>query len=362
MKRLILSVGLLAAFVVVGHSLEYKYNMGPTGATGSTGATGATGDTAWSVTGVDIRPTTATSVTVSTTTISGNAFSVGTSTFVITAGNVGIGNLAPTSRLHISSGNMMLDGNLQTTLTIKSNLVDSYPKLSLVNDAQTWNIYNDGGMSNSLAFFDGANRMVINPTNGNVGIGNTAPDNQLSVGANMSGLSGGMLGVNQVTASGRAIIAAGGINSYTGTVVSLGSLNATGSAWNYIVGYQGNGTSDTFATMKFRVKGSGDIYSAGNVGIGTISPTTKLWVSSGIFTNDGTLSGIVTNSSMTAVNIIASGYTQLASKTQAELNALTPTVVGQTYYCSNCTNAVHVVVSTGVAIGQFDSLTGGVQW
>jgi hypothetical protein len=46
----------------------------------------------------------------STITIGGTAFSVGSSTLVVTNGNVGIGALQPAAKLHVSSGNLVMDG------------------------------------------------------------------------------------------------------------------------------------------------------------------------------------------------------------------------------------------------------------
>ena len=58
--------------------------------------------------GVDIDATT--SIQVDTMTLTGNAFSVGASTLVVTGGKVGIGTTAPATKLHISSGTLLIDG------------------------------------------------------------------------------------------------------------------------------------------------------------------------------------------------------------------------------------------------------------
>lgn len=64
----------------------------------------------------------------------------------------------------------------------------------------------------------------------------------------------------------------------------------------------------------------------------------------------------------TQVEVLASSYTaqsgwiQLGAHTKAELGAMTPTAVGQQYYCSDCTTD-SVAVSTGTTRGGFGRAT-----
>lgn len=51
---------------------------------------------------------------------------------------------------------------------------------------------------------------------------------------------------------------------------------------------------------------------------------------------------------------VNSGFLQLFSRTAAQLGAITPSVVGQMYYCSDCT-ALRTCISTGTAQGAFSS-------
>lgn len=79
----------------------------------------------------------------------------------------------------------------------------------------------------------------------------------------------------------------------------------------------------------------------------------------GLYVNAGESvfnSSVTVNSGLTVINSSMSvlGYTQLATKTVALLQAITPTAVGQMYQCSNCT-AFTFCVSTGTTRGAFSS-------
>ena len=61
---------------------------------------------------------------------------------------------------------------------------------------------------------------------------------------------------------------------------------------------------------------------------------------------------------ITASTVTASSYVQFASKSKAQLLAITPTAVGQNYYCNNC-SPLKNVVSTGTSAGNFADQVGG---
>jgi len=94
------------------------------------------------------------------------------------------------------------------------------------------------------------------------------------------------------------------------------------------------------------------------VGIATADPQSNLDVS-------GTAQfGTATQSSFTAAGLLSMGNgAGLLSLTKAQLQARTPTQAGEVYYCSDCSNSVNGVVSTGTAVSQFDSFgVGGTAW
>lgn len=67
---------------------------------------------------------------------------------------------------------------------------------------------------------------------------------------------------------------------------------------------------------------------------------------------------ITSDSSVTArTNVTATaGYVQVYSRSLAQLNAVTPTAVGQMYYCNNCVDSP-VCVSSGTGAGAFVSVS-----
>jgi hypothetical protein len=181
-------------------------------------------------------------------------------------GNVGIGDTNPLYQLSVNNGtsdggifrlyneevglNVAVDGttgspnytNSSRTVTFNATRMDSgsSPKLRL-------------GGQGGLEFAADANnvRMVIN-TGGNVGIGTTSPDNTLTVNGGTESF-----GI-QISETERFTLGADG-------------------TWNYFKGKSGNG-------HYFNTTGGGlfVVNNAGNVGIGTSSPTQKLVVSGNV--------------------------------------------------------------------------------
>jgi hypothetical protein len=87
-------------------------------------------------------------------------------------GNVGIGTTSPDKLVHLSS-----TVNNGAILRIESTATDSYPTLSLKNDAREYQVTAHGGLSDAFTIYDGtagAHRLTI-ATGGNVGIGTTVP-------------------------------------------------------------------------------------------------------------------------------------------------------------------------------------------
>jgi|GEM_PF-1898775 len=205
--------------------------------------------------------------TTATSTFSTGGLTVGTSQFVVqqTSGNVGIGTTSPAQLLHLSSA--------QPDLIISHTNTSNYGRLvfreggtenagvtyigSAFSDASRRNVLeisNNNALGVIDFFTNGTEKMRIT-TSGNVGIGTTTPATTLSVVG--SGYLTVGLGVGKATTTTGALDISG--NGVFGGFASASIFNAT----------------STTATSTF----SGGVIlagSAGNVGIGTTSPSAKL--------------------------------------------------------------------------------------
>ncbi len=95
----------------------------------------------------------------------------------MTSTGLGIGTTSPSSKLEVAEAT----ANTAATITVDSASWDAM--LSLKNANGTWSILNDytgAGTTGALAFWNGSYRMVIDNT-GRVGIGTTAPNRRLNV-------------------------------------------------------------------------------------------------------------------------------------------------------------------------------------
>ena len=161
------------------------------------------GGNAASAIGLDIGTTRIMSLAQSgSVTIPGSSFSVGTSTLVVSGGKVGIGNINPSSKLHLSSGTMTIDGTSPQMTVGNSGASGAFGKIQLKGRSnasnQIWfgdessdfrgqiNVSgNSGSPANTMQLI--ANQVVLQPSAGNVGINTTAPASTLSIGTPLDG-------------------------------------------------------------------------------------------------------------------------------------------------------------------------------
>ncbi len=211
------------------------------------------------------------------------------------------------------TGDAEFDGNLTvkgTHITLDSATVQTVDlgdndKIRL-GDGDDLQIYHDGTNSiineagtGSLKFQYGGTDGVVFDSSGNVGIGTTSPSAVLDVkGSNINFASSenGILNVfsNDAAANdkGGSISLGGNSNSGAfGFALIKGAKEGTDSGYLAF----GTRTAAAYSTERMRIT------SAGNVGIGSASPTSKLSVVSGtnagITVNDGTVNTILFNTS-----------------------------------------------------------------
>ncbi len=216
---------------------------------------------------------------------------------VISSGNVGIGTTGPGVKLHVLGSNNMFkienaDGvtaNQYAQMELKAGTADNYIWTNNQNSAGFYggsnalNIY--GGSGSPIAFFTnaiGTPRVVID-TAGNVGIG-TSPSYNLDVVGN-GRFSGGLAVNGQAPSATTGLIIAGtvtrGIDSQiSGTSAAnygvIGDAHGGGAGTtNY--GLYGSATNGATANYGLYIV-AGTSYMAGNVGIGTTGPGTKLHI------------------------------------------------------------------------------------
>lgn len=232
------------------------------------------------------------------TTIGGANVSIGQSTmYANTSGNnntvVGYGSAQVSTT---GSQNTMLGNGTGNNLTTgDTNLFLGYNTGQGITTGRANTILGSnvtglgGGLANNIIIADGDGNQRINVlSNGNVGIGNTAPNNKLELTSAAAGTSGlrftNLLSTSATTSSnGKALT-----TNASGDVVLVDSTNCTNSFCQNGNTFGTNGilgTLDGFA-QTFLTNGTEKVRidTAGNVGIGTTAPGAKLDVRGSIRT------------------------------------------------------------------------------
>jgi hypothetical protein len=309
------------------------------------------------------------------------AFSVGGSTFVVKDGNVGIGTTSPAGKLHVngeirSNSLVNVTGSGQLTYRMLSTDGGADQKYTeflqvgsgdfagrFVNDAYTLG-------DTFIAAKRNPGTYTVNSVNfpaGNVGIGTTAPNAKLTVGAAMSGTA---LGTTLISNAGDLGTTAGNelalanIGYATGNQISLGIRayrTAAGTDWFTGAILLGMDVDNTVRA------GGGylSIHANGNVGIGTASPVSKLDVEgSAQFGLGATKSTFSATGALT----MAGALTLPADPTTALQAATKQYVDSWTRPCVNPGDAGDIMVAVGdLCVDKYETsvwstATGGTQY
>jgi hypothetical protein len=227
------------------------------------------------------------------------------------AGNVGIGTSSPDSRLHVSGTTTLTTSETATAINSNNatntgfvlkyapNLTSlgnnfSQPLVLLTNDTERMRIDNAGNVG--IGTSSPVSRLNVAGTTGFTWVGGGTSSGLVTIGTQGTGAS---LFVNTASlgsdfASGLAV---DGTYSGVSSVVNLKAVGVlSGGGYNASLAF--HTSSDTILTERMRID------SAGNVGIGTSSPDTKLQVL-GSSANDNTGVCFVRNSNTTADACIA---------------------------------------------------------
>ena len=190
--------------------------------------------------------------------------------FATSSGNVGIGTASPAAKLDVVG-----TGKFSDVLTVKSTSATpsiwsgSYGgAISILGDNSTSNRYIDLSIVDSTGALATQGLRIVN--SGNVGIGTTSPDQKLMVNINTtSGVNGTVLNSYPIAKF---------INTDSGSAQRGLEIGANTGSVSSPIYLKVSGTSARFAIVNENNVENFTILSAGNVGIGTSSPSQKLTV------------------------------------------------------------------------------------
>jgi len=227
---------------------------------------------------------------------------------ILSNGNVGIGTTSPSEKFQIGNNFKVSNDGVTTWGVTNGNGILSWDS----------NLAIIGGLANTSVQFRANNAEVMRlATNGNVGIGTTSPSNKLDV-AGLSVFNGTQV---RSTENGSTIVGFfGNRSAWTG-----GALNNDLA----ISAYTSNLCFFTNNSVGERMR----ITSAGNVGIGTTTPDTKLHIED--------VTKVLTNN----VAGVAQGTLSLVSTDAQAANIGASLVFGGNYINSNSTRIAYAAIT-----------------
>jgi hypothetical protein len=182
--------------------------------------------------------------------------------------NVGIGTVSPTSKLEV------YDSSNATSVKITSDGANEQLIIRRYSSTNEQLIF--GVHSSDFSYIQAVEQGValrplnLNPYGGNIGIGTTSPTSVLTVNGNA-----------HITGAGVPSSGAGMELSYNGGISYIGSFDRNNSLYRSLYFYSSDTIFENNGSERMRIT------SAGNVGIGTSNPYSRLSISNGNNTRTG---------------------------------------------------------------------------